>query len=41
MPETATRHDDEIDLFELFVTLWKGKWLILTAMFGAIILGML
>ncbi|XXK33074.1 Wzz/FepE/Etk N-terminal domain-containing protein [Rhodobacteraceae bacterium nBUS_22] len=41
MPETATRHDDEINLFELFVTLWKGKWLILTAMFGAIILGML
>jgi len=41
LPETATRHDDEINLFELFVTLWKGKWLILTAMFGAIILGML
>ena len=41
MPDTATRHDDEINLFELFVTLWKGKWLILTAMFGAIILGML
>lgn len=26
--DTNTKHDDEIDLIELFVTLWSGKWLI-------------
>ena len=28
MPDSRPLPDDEIDLFELFETLWKGKWLI-------------
>ena len=28
MTEVRTPYDDEIDLFELFETLWLGKWLI-------------
>ena len=28
MAEVRPTHDDEIDLFELFETLWAGKWLI-------------
>ena len=38
MSNTPTSHDDEIDLFELFETLWEGKWKILgTAIIAAII----
>ena len=32
-------HDDEIDLRELFVTLWKGKWFITLCVLLAITLG--
>ncbi|MDA0354937.1 MAG: Wzz/FepE/Etk N-terminal domain-containing protein [Proteobacteria bacterium] len=28
MTEVRTPYDDEIDLFELFETIWRGKWLI-------------
>ena len=28
MPEVSQLNDDEIDLFELFETLWRGKWFI-------------
>ena len=28
MTEVRPPYDDEIDLFELFETLWRGKWLI-------------
>ncbi|XAT60774.1 hypothetical protein GN278_08520 [Rhodobacteraceae bacterium Araon29] len=41
MSETPARIDDEIDLFELFITLWEGKWTIITATVGATILGTL
>ena len=41
MSETPARIDDEIDLFELFITLWEGKWTIITATVGAAILGTL
>ena len=34
-------HDDEIDLRELFVTLWKGKWFITFCVLAAITLGSL
>ena len=41
MPETRPPYDDEIDLIEIFQTLWNGKWIILAtvlisllAMFG-------
>lgn len=34
-------HDDEIDLRELFVTLWKGKWFITFCVLLAIALGSL
>ena len=40
MSETPTHRDDEIDLFELFIKLWEGKWTIILAMIGATILGM-
>jgi len=29
MPETRPPYDDEIDLLEIFQTLWNGKWIIL------------
>src|SRR5690554_656345 len=29
----STINDDEIDLFELFMTLWKGKWIIIATTF--------
>ena len=32
-------HDDEIDLTELFQTLWDGKWLISTTVAIAVLLG--
>ena len=41
MSQTSPRPDDEIDLFELFMTLWEGKWLIIASGIGAVILGML
>ena len=41
MSETPARIDDEIDLFELFITLWEGKWTIIIATVGAAILGTL
>ena len=41
MSETPARIDDEIYLFELFITLWEGKWTIITATVGAAILGTL
>ena len=30
MTENKSRSDDEIDLLELFMALWRGKWLIST-----------
>ncbi|MDA7551949.1 Wzz/FepE/Etk N-terminal domain-containing protein [Rhodobacteraceae bacterium] len=39
MSETPAHRDDEIDLFELFIKLWEGKWTIILAMIGATILG--
>ena len=39
MSEKQLRSDDEIDLFELFLTLWEGKWLILGATLLAAVLG--
>ena len=35
--DTSQPYDDEIDLFQLFETIWQGKWLIIsiTALFGA------
>ena len=30
MTENKLRSDDEIDLLELFMALWRGKWLIST-----------
>ena len=42
MSESITpKNDDEIDLFELALTLWEGKWTIIIAAIGAILLGML
>ena len=42
MSESITpKIDDEIDLFELALTLWEGKWTIIIATIGAILLGML
>ena len=37
MPETATRHDDEIDLVELAQTVWDGKWKVV----GAVVISLL
>ena len=39
MSEKQLRSDDEIDLFELFLTLWEGKWLILGATLLAAVSG--
>ena len=39
MSEKQSRSDDEIDLFEFFLTLWEGKWLILGATLLAAVLG--
>ena len=33
------RQSDEIDLFELFATLWGGKWIISTFLLVAVLLG--
>ena len=32
-PETQNYPDDEIDLRELFATLWRGKWIIIGVTF--------
>jgi len=37
--EKQLQSNDEIDLFELFLTLWEGKWLILGATLLAAVLG--
>ena len=39
MTEVRPPYDDEIDLFELFETLWRGKWKIITTTFVAALLG--
>jgi succinoglycan biosynthesis transport protein ExoP len=36
---TQVETDDQIDLFELFATLWRGKWLIVFCTFFATFLG--
>ena len=41
MSETPTHREGEIDLFELLIKLWEGKWTIILAVIGAAILGML
>ena len=37
MPENEDIYDDEIDLFEIFETLWQGKWIIIFASLVAVI----
>ncbi|WP_235075935.1 Wzz/FepE/Etk N-terminal domain-containing protein [Marinomonas profundimaris] len=32
-PQAYSQHDDEIDLKELFIALWKGKWIIIFTTF--------
>ena len=39
MYDVRPTYDDEIDLFELFETLWEGKWLISTFVAIAVLLG--
>jgi capsular polysaccharide biosynthesis protein len=39
MTEVRTPYDDEIDLFELFETLWRGKWLISALVAISVLLG--
>ena len=39
MSEKQLQSNEEIDLFELFLTLWEGKWLILGASLLAAVLG--
>ena len=39
MPEVSQLNDDEIDLFELFETLWRGKWKIITTTFVTALVG--
>ena len=39
MSEVRPPHDDEIDLFEIFETLWDGKWKIILTTFVAAIIG--
>ena len=41
MSQTSPSPDDEIDLLELFMILWEGKWLIIASGIGAVILVML
>lgn len=43
MPDIRPTYDDEIDLFDLFETLWDGKWLIgsfvaIAVLFGSVFL---
>ena len=39
MKQMKQMQDDEIDLFELFQTLWDGKWLISAFVAIAVLLG--
>ena len=39
MSEVRPTYDDEIDLFELFKTLWDGKWKIISTTFVAALIG--
>ena len=39
MSEVRPSYDDEIDLFEIFETLWDGKWKIILITFVAAIIG--
>ena len=39
MSEVRPTYDDETDLFELFKTLWDGKWKIIATTFVAAIIG--
>ena len=39
MSEVRPSYDDEIDLFEIFETLWDGKWKIILTTFVAAIIG--
>ena len=39
MPEVSQINDDEIDLFELFETLWRGKWKIIATTVIATLVG--
>lgn len=39
MSEFRPTYDDEIDLFELFKTLWDGKWKIISTTFVAAVIG--
>ena len=39
MSEIRQTYDDEIDLFELFQTLWIGKWKIICTMFFTALIG--
>ncbi len=39
MSEVRQTYDDEIDLFELFQTLWDGKWLISAFVAMAVLFG--
>jgi uncharacterized protein involved in exopolysaccharide biosynthesis len=39
MTDVRTPYDDEIDLFELVETLWRGKWLISALVAISVLLG--
>mgnify|MGYP005744182245 FL=1 len=39
MSAAGPPHDDEIDLFEFFETLWDGKWKIIATTFVAALVG--
>ena len=39
MSEVSRQNDDEIDLFELFETLWRGKWKIIVTTVIATLVG--
>ena len=41
MSQEIAHTEDDIDLFELLIKLWEGKWTIILAVIGAAILGML
>lgn len=39
MPKPDLSNDDEIDLLELLITLWDGRWLIISGLILAILVG--
>ena len=39
MSEVRTNYDDQINLYELFNTLWDGKWKIITTIFVSAVIG--